>query len=50
MSKERKGLPPELQSLCDLLVSLPMVSQADSLTVAIATSVMLYEVFNQRRT
>jgi TrmH family RNA methyltransferase len=49
MGEERKGLPPELQSLCDMMVRIPMVGEADSLNLAIATGIMLYEVFNQQR-
>lgn len=49
MGEERKGLPPDLQALCDVMVRIPMVGQSDSLNLAIATSLMLYEVFNQRR-
>ncbi|HEY5004778.1 MAG TPA: TrmH family RNA methyltransferase [Ktedonobacteraceae bacterium] len=50
MGEERKGLPADLQAHCDLMVQIPMVGKSDSLNLAIATSVMLYEVFNQRRT
>jgi TrmH family RNA methyltransferase len=49
MGSERKGLPPEFQALCDRMVKIPMVGTSDSLNLAIATSVLLYEVFNQRR-
>jgi len=49
MGGERKGLSSELQALCDVLVHIPMVGLADSLNVSVATAVMLYEVFNQRR-
>lgn len=49
IGEERKGLPTELQRLCDLVVSIPMVGESDSLNVATATGVMLYEIFNQRR-
>ncbi len=49
IGEERQGLSPELQSMCDLLVSIPMVGESDSLNVATATGVMLYEIFNQRR-
>ena len=45
MGEERKGLPPELQSLCDVMVRIPMVGEADSLNLAIATGVMLYEFY-----
>ncbi len=49
MGDERKGLPPELQALCDVMVNIPMVGSPDSLNVAVATGVMLYEIFHQRR-
>jgi len=49
MGSERKGLTPEQRALCDVLVRIPMVGASDSLNVAIATSVLLYEAFNQRR-
>lgn len=49
MGEERKGLPSELQSLCDMMVSIPMVGESDSLNLAVATSVMLYELFNQKQ-
>src|SRR4051812_25298743 len=45
---ERKGLPPDLQALCDVLVRIPMVGQGDSLNVAVAAGILLYAVFNQR--
>lgn len=49
MGGERKGLPVEFQQLCDAMVRIPMVGRSDSLNLAVATSVLLYEVFNQRR-
>jgi TrmH family RNA methyltransferase len=49
MGSERKGLPPEHQARCDAVVRIPMVGSSDSLNLAVATSVMLYEIFNQRR-
>ncbi len=49
MGEERKGLPPELQAQCDIMVSIPMTGEADSLNVAIATGIMLYEMYNQLR-
>ena len=49
MGDERKGLPKDHQRLCDQLVTIPMVGRADSLNLGVATSVLLYEVFNQRR-
>ena len=49
IGEERKGLSAELQAMCDLMVSIPMIGESDSLNVSIATGVMLYELFNQRR-
>ena len=49
MGGERKGLSEERQRLCDALVRIPMVGRSDSLNLAVATGVLLYEVFNQRR-
>jgi TrmH family RNA methyltransferase len=49
MGSEREGLPEPLMSLCDYMVSIPMVGRSDSLNLAIATAVVLYEIFNQRR-
>ncbi len=49
MGEERKGLPADLQTLCDHLVRIPMVGGSDSLNLGVATGVMLYELFNQRR-
>jgi RNA methyltransferase, TrmH family len=49
MGGERKGLSAELQALCDPVVRIPMVGRSDSLNLAVATSVLLYELFNQRR-
>jgi TrmH family RNA methyltransferase len=50
MGSERQGLAPEHQALCDALVAIPMVGRSDSLNVAVATAVILYEIFNQGRT
>lgn len=49
MGSERQGLSAELQGLCDEQVKIPMVGRADSLNLAVATALMLYEAFNQRR-
>lgn len=46
---EAQGLPGDYEAACDFLVKLPMLGKADSLNVAVATAVMAYEVFNQRR-
>lgn len=49
MGSERQGLTGEHIALCDEMVSIPMAGQNDSLNLAVATGVMLYEIFNQRR-
>lgn len=41
---ERNGLTPELRSLCDHTVRLPMADHVDSLNVGIATGVVMYEL------
>jgi tRNA G18 (ribose-2'-O)-methylase SpoU len=48
MGGERKGLNAEQQADCDVMVRLPMTGQGDSLNLAVATGVMLYEVLRQR--
>ncbi len=45
---ERQGLHPELAALCDDLVRIPMSGRCDSLNLAVATSIVLYEVFAQQ--
>jgi TrmH family RNA methyltransferase len=49
MGEERRGLPSDLQALCDHVVRIPMVGSSESLNLGVATGVMLYELFNQRR-
>jgi TrmH family RNA methyltransferase len=49
MGEERQGLPADLIARCDDLVRIPMVGGGDSLNLGVATGVMLYELFNQRR-
>lgn len=44
MGNEQQGLPEELAAACDLLVRIPQAGQADSLNLAVATGVMLYEI------
>jgi RNA methyltransferase, TrmH family len=48
MGSERKGMPPEQQALCDEMVRIPVRGRADSLNLAVATGVMLYEVLRQK--
>lgn len=47
MGSERQGLSPEQQARCDLLVHMPMHGHSDSLNLAVATGVMLYELLRQ---
>jgi len=44
MGNEQSGLPPELETVCDLTVKIPMRGRADSLNLAVATGVMIYAV------
>lgn len=44
MGNEQQGLPGELAQCCDVLCRIPMAGAADSLNLAVATGVMLYEV------
>ncbi len=48
MGSERTGLSPQQQALCDLVVRIPMVGRADSLNVAVAAGIVLYEIFHQQ--
>ena len=49
MGSEREGLSVTLTEGCDKLVRIPMVGKSDSLNLAVATSLCLYEIFNQNR-
>lgn len=49
MGSERQGLHERHLALCDALVRIPMVGKSDSLNLAVATAVTLYEMFNQWR-
>ncbi len=49
MGSEREGISPASQTLAGTMVRIPMVGRGDSLNLAVATAVMLYELFNQNR-
>jgi 23S rRNA (guanosine2251-2'-O)-methyltransferase len=49
MGSEGTGLRRLTRSLCDKLVSIPMLGKVESLNVSVATGVLLYEVVRQRR-
>ncbi|MDN2568134.1 RNA methyltransferase [Aquibium sp. A9E412] len=44
MGNEQQGLPEPLAAACDRLVRIPQAGRADSLNLAVATGVMLYEL------
>jgi TrmH family RNA methyltransferase len=48
MGNEQAGLPPEVETDCDQLVLIPMRGGADSLNLAQATAIMVYEAWRQR--
>ncbi|MBE2224031.1 MAG: RNA methyltransferase [Anaerolineae bacterium] len=47
MGSEQKGLSLAQQAACDTVVSIPMTGTVDSLNLAVATAVILYEMFHQ---
>lgn len=48
MGNEQSGLTTEMEAACDKLVKLPMRGRADSLNLAVATAVTLYDVWRRR--
>ncbi len=44
MGNEQQGLPADLVQACGKLVRIPQAGKADSLNLAVATGVMLYEI------
>ncbi|MBA4383359.1 MAG: RNA methyltransferase [Anaerolinea sp.] len=44
MGSEREGLPEPLAAICEDVVSIPMLGNADSLNLAVASSIVLYEI------
>jgi len=48
LGDEREGLSEGQRNTCDLFVKIPMVGSPDSLNVAMAGTVLLYEAFGQR--
>lgn len=47
MGSERQGLPPALAETATAILRIPMVGAVDSLNLAIATALVLYEARNQ---
>ncbi|MBI1362141.1 MAG: RNA methyltransferase [Alphaproteobacteria bacterium] len=48
MGNEQAGLPADVEATCDELVRIPMNGAADSLNLAAAAAVMIYEVWRGR--
>ena len=48
MGGEQAGLTPAMAAACTTLVKIPMAGRADSLNLAIATGIMLFEVMRER--
>lgn len=48
MGNEQKGLPESVENQCDTLCLIPMRGGADSLNLAQATAIMVYEGWRQR--
>ncbi|ADZ72138.1 TrmH family RNA methyltransferase [Polymorphum gilvum] len=44
MGNEQQGLPADMAACCSHLVRIPQVGQADSLNLAVATGIALYEI------
>ena len=44
MGNEQQGLPDNLAASCDRLLRIPQAGRADSLNLAVATGVMLFEI------
>lgn len=49
MGSERQGLQEAHYAVCDEVVSIPMRGESDSLNLAVATALVVYEIYNQRR-
>ena len=49
MGSERAGMSPEEFEACDEIAAIPMMRSSDSLNLAVATGVMLYQIFNFQR-
>ncbi len=49
LGNEGRGLPPEVIAAGDLAVRIPMLGSADSLNLAVAAGVLLYEILRAHR-
>jgi len=48
MGNEQAGLPDSLMQVCTQLIRMPMRGRSDSLNLAVATGVTLYEALRNR--
>ena len=48
MGNEQAGLPDSLMQVCTQLIRMPMRGRSDSLNLAVATGVTLYEALRHR--
>lgn len=48
LGAEREGLPPEAVAACDAVATIPQAAQAESLNVAMAGTVALYELARRK--
>jgi TrmH family RNA methyltransferase len=49
LGSEREGLSAAQHEVCGVSVHIPTTGRSDSLNLGVATGVVLYEIFNQRR-
>lgn len=49
MGSEREGLSPDYLKLCNQIVRLPMEGACDSLNLAIAAGIMLYQIYQYQK-
>lgn len=49
IGNEGKGLSEELAAMADEYIRIPMCGQVESLNAAVASAILMYEVFRQRR-
>jgi len=47
MGSEQKGLINDLKKSCDKIVAIPMSGRSDSLNLAVASGIILYEIYHQ---
>ena len=50
IGSEKHGLSDQLAEACEFTIRIPMLGRGDSINAAVASGVLLYELFHQRRT